>query len=237
MKKKTEIIILTIMCFILSIAISMQIKTVNNNGSTIGSSQSESNLKAQVLQMKEKYENEYKKLEELTEELEKVRQDVSSNSEELKGLEDKIKKDNILLGNTDVKGQGVSITLNDGKSDLNLFNPENLLVHAENVLLVVNELKNAGAEAISINGERIVNKTAISCDGNVIVVNGEKIGTPIVVSAIGAQTRLTTLDRAGGTLEVKFRALGKTAEFKKISNVQIPKYTGVYSYKYAKNVK
>ena len=236
MKKKTEIIILTIMCFILSIAISMQIKTVNNNGSTIGSSQSESNLKAQVLQMKEKYENEYKKLEELTEELEKVRQDVSSNSEELKGLEDKIKKDNILLGNTDVKGQGVSITLNDGKSDLNLFNPENLLVHAENVLLVVNELKNAGAEAISINGERIVNKTAISCDGNVIVVNGEKIGKPIVVSAIGAQTRLATLDRAGGTLEVKFRMLGKTAEFKKIANVQIPKYTGVYSYKYAKNV-
>ena len=213
MNKKTEIIILTIMCFILTIAISVQIKTVSNNGSTIGSSQSESNLKAQVLQMKEKYENEYRELEELTEELEKVRQDVSSNSEELKGLEDKIKKDNILLGNTDVKGQGVSITLNDGKSDLNLFNPENLLVHAENVLLVVNELKNAGAEAISINGERIVN------------------------SAIGAQTRLTTLDRAGGTLEVKFRALGKTAEFKKISNVQIPKYTGVYSYKYAKNVK
>ena len=51
MSKKTEIIILTIMCFILTIAISVQIKTVSNNGSTIGSSQSESNLKAQVLQM------------------------------------------------------------------------------------------------------------------------------------------------------------------------------------------
>ena len=127
MNKKTEIIILTIMCFILTIAISVQIKTVSNNGSTIGSSQSESNLKAQVLQMKEKYENEYSKLEDLTEELEKVRQDVSSNNEELKGLEDKIKKDNILLGNTDVKGQGVSITLNDGKSDLNLLNSTGLI--------------------------------------------------------------------------------------------------------------
>ena len=69
MNKKTEIIILTVMCFILSIAISVQIKTVSNNGSTIGSSQSESSLKAQVLQMKEKYENEYSELEELTEEL------------------------------------------------------------------------------------------------------------------------------------------------------------------------
>ena len=236
MNKKTEIIILTFMCFALSIAIAVQIKTVNNNGSTLGASQSESNLKAQVLKMKEKYEDEYEWLEELTEELETVRQNVASHNDGLRELEDKIKEDNLLLGNTDVKGQGVTITLNDGKSDVNLFNPDNLLVHAENVLLVVNELRNAGAEAISINGERVVNKTAISCDGNVIVVNGEKIGTPIVVSAIGSNARLATLDRSGGTLEVKFRMLGKTAEFKKLNNVEIPKYSGVYSFKYAKNI-
>ncbi len=236
MNKKREILILTIMCFVLSIAVIVQIKTVNSNGSTLGSTQSESNLKAQVLRMKEKYEDEYAWLEELSEELENVRQNVASSNGELKELEDKIKEDNLLLGNTDVKGQGVLVTLNDGKSEANLFNPETLLVHAENVLLVVNELKNAGAEAISINGERIVNKTAISCDGNVIVVNGEKIGTPIVVSAIGSSARLSTLERSGGTLEMKFRALGKTADFKKVNNVEIPKYTGVYSYKYAKNI-
>lgn len=236
MNKKREILILTIMCFALTIAIIVQIKTVNSNGSTLGSTQSESNLKAQVLRMKEKYEEEYTKLEELTDELENVRQNVASNNDELKNLEDKIKEDNLLLGNTDVKGQGVVITLNDGKSEANMFNPETLLVHAENVLLVVNELKNAGAEAISINGERIVNKTAISCDGNVIVVNGEKIGTPIVVSAIGSSARLSTLERSGGTLEMKFRALGKIADFKKANNVEIPKYSGVYSFKYAKNI-
>ena len=236
MNRKTEIIILSLMCFALSIAIAVQIRTVNNNGSTLGTSQSESNLKAQVLKMKEKYEDEYEWLEELTEELETVRQNVASHNDGLKELEDKIKEDDLLLGNTDVKGQGVTITLNDGKSDVNLFNPENLLVHAENVLLVVNELRNAGAEAISINGERVVNKTAISCDGNVIVVNGEKIGTPIVVSAIGSNARLATLDRSGGTLEVKFKMLGKTAEFKKLNNVEIPKYSGIYSFKYAKSI-
>ena len=233
MNKKTEIIILAIMCFILLIAIAVQIKTVNNNGTTLGSSQSESNLKAQVLKMKEKYESEYEWQEELIEELEKVRQNVSSNNEGLKQLEDKIKEDNLLLGNSKVKGQGATITLNDGKADVNMFNPENSLVHAENVLLVVNELRNAGAEAISINGERVTNRTAISCDGNVIVVNGEKIGTPIIVSAIGSNARLATLDRAGGTLESKFRSLGKTAEFKKSNNIEIDKYTGAYSFKYA----
>lgn len=237
MNKRTEIIILTIMCFVLSIAISVQIKTVNNNGTRTGSSQSESNLKAQVLRMKEKYEEEYKLLEGLTNELESVRQSVSSSNDELRELEDKIKKDNLLLGNTNVKGQGVTITLNDGKPDLSLFlEDKDVLVHDTNVLYVINELRNAGAEAISINDERIVNKTAISCDGNVIVVNGEKIGTPIIVSAIGYPAKLATLDRPGGTLENVFRIAGKIAELKKSNNVEIPKYTGVYSYKYAKTV-
>ena len=240
MKKKTEIIILTIMCFILSIAISMQIKTVNNNGSTIGSSQSESNLKAQVLQMKEKYENEYNKLEELTEELEKVRQDVSSNSEELKGLEDKIKKDNILLGNTDVKGQGVSITLNDGKSDLNLFNPENLLVHAENVLLVVNELKNAGAEAISVNGQRIVNSSDIVGINNnqYILVNGERIVGPYEVKAIGNKEEFDKiLNFKDSGFIPYYRNKGYSIEMHYADNISINAYNKEITLKYLKDKK
>ena len=82
MNKKREIFILAVMCFVLTIAIVVQIKTVNNNGSTIGSSQSESNLKAQVLRMKEKYENEYRSLEDLTTELENDRKNVASNNDD-----------------------------------------------------------------------------------------------------------------------------------------------------------
>ena len=81
MSKKREMIILTIMCFALTIAIVVQIKTVNNNGSTLGLSQSESNLKAQVLRMKEKYEDEYAWQEELTDELENVRKNVGGIKE------------------------------------------------------------------------------------------------------------------------------------------------------------
>ncbi len=235
MNKKREMIVLAIMCFILSIAIAVQIKTVNNNGTTIGSSQSVSNLKAQVLRMREKYENEYRLLEDLTDELENVRKNVASRNDELKALEDKIKEDNLLLGNTNVKGQGVIITLNDGKLELNsLLNPKYVIIHDGDVLDVINELRNAGAEAISINDERIVNKTAISCDGNVIVVNGEKIGTPIVISAIGYPAKLATLDRPGGTLEYLREV--RNVELKKSNNIEISKYSGVYSYKYAKTV-
>ena len=236
MNKKLELIILGIMGFILVIAVSIQIKTVNYNGTTVNSNQAESDLKSQVLRMKEKYENQYAELEKIEKELEKAREQATSNNTELTELENKIKQDNILLGNTDVKGSGITVTLTDGKGDDSVLDVENLLVHAENVLAIVNEMKNAGAEAISINGQRLVNTTAISCDGNVIVVNGEKISSPIEIKAIGLPELLSTLDRPGGTLEY-FLSLGKVVDVKKYSNIDIPKYTGVTSFKYAKTVK
>lgn len=236
MNKKMEAIILAIMCFILTIGISVQIKTVKNNGSTVAGNQQENNLKSQVLKMKEKYENQYAELERAEKELEKVRVQATKDNTELTDLEGKIKKANILLGNTNVTGSGITVTLTDGKGDSQLLDAENLIVHAENVLSVVNELKNAGAEAISINGERIVNATAISCDGNVIIVNGKKISSPIQITAIGLPELLSTLNRPGGTL-AKFKELGKIVDLKKNANLEVPKYTGVLSFKYAKNIK
>lgn len=236
MNKKVEAIILAIMCFILTIGIAIQINTVNNNGTTVTGNQKENNLKSQVLKMKEKYENQYAELERAEKELEKVREQAASSNSELVELESKIKEANILLGNTNVTGAGITVTLTDGKSDATVLDAENLIIHAENVLSVVNELKNAGAEAISINGERIVNTTAISCDGNVIVVNGEKISSPIQITAIGFPELLSTLNRPGGTLE-NFKNLGKGVELKKNMNLEIPKYTGVISFKYAKTIK
>lgn len=236
MNKKIEIMILTIMCFVLTIAIMIQINTVKNNGTTIGLSQTESNLKTQVLRMKEKYENQYQELEKAEKELERVRQVATNNNTELLQIQDKIKKYNLIIGNTDIKGTGVTVTLKDGETAINSsLDTDNLIIHAENVLAVVNELKNAGAEAIAINGQRMVNTTAIPCDGNVIVVNGSKVSTPIVITAIGYPELLTTLNRPGGTLE-RFTSLGKNVEMKKYTSVKIPKYAGVMTFKYAKTI-
>ena len=239
MDKKIEAIILSIMCFILTIAICIQINTVKNNGSTVSGTQEQNNLKSQVLKMKEKYENEYAALQRAEQELEKERQNATKNNSELEDLESQIKKANFVLGNTDVTGNGIIVTLADGKGDSNLIDQSNFLVHAENILQVVNEMKNAGAEAISINGERIVNTSAISCDGNVIVVNGKKINSPIQIFAIGYVELLSTLNRPGSTLEYFKNNTGKIVDFKKASNssLEIKKYTGVISFKYARTVK
>ena len=204
MDKKIEAIILSIMCFILTIAICIQINTVKNNGSTVSGTQEQNNLKSQVLKMKEKYENEYAALQRAEQELEKERQNATKNNSELEDLESQIKKANFVLGNTDVTGSGIIVTL----------------------------------AAISINGERIVNTSAISCDGNVIVVNGKKVNSPIQIFAIGYVELLSALNRPGSTLDI-LTGNGKTADLKKISNsgLEIKKYTGVISFKYARAVK
>lgn len=235
MNKKVQYLILGIMCFILTIGIVVQVKTVNNNGTTVGVKQEESELKTQVLKMKEKYENSYEKLQRTELELEKTRENATNNNEELKNLEKQIKEANVLLGMTDVKGKGVSITVTDGVVSSNTLKVEDLIIHNTDLLCIVNELKNAGAEAIEINGKRVVGTTAINCDGNVITVNGEKVTSPFTINAIGYPELLSTLNRAGGYLSALNEDNVKT-EFKKNNKINISKYSGIMNFKYAKSV-
>ena len=235
MSKKMQSIILGIMCLVLSIGICIQIKTVNTNGTTIGTNQEENELRDQVLKMKEKYENSYENLQEVEAELATTRESVTNNNEELKNLEEQIKKANTLLGLTDVKGQGVTITITEPAAVTNALQPELLIIHNTDLLSVVNELKNAGAEAIEINGQRIVGTTAITCDGNVIMINGERVSSTFTINAIGFPELLATLNRTGGYLSY-LEADNMAITFEKSDSISIPKYTGIMNFKYAKSV-
>ena len=89
------------------------------------------------------------------------------------------------LGWTKYRGQGLVITLKDADSSNFVGNAAKAIVHDADLMEVVNALKEAGAEAISINGERIVNTTSIICSGNIIQIDGEKVGSPYEIKAIG----------------------------------------------------
>lgn len=239
MNKNSQAIILGLMCFILTIGICIQIRTVNKNGTVVSSNQELNNLKSQVLKMKEKYETSYEKLERLQSELETTRNSVTSSNRELKNLEEEIKKYNVLLGTTEVKGPGVTVTVADAvvsNNNITFWDSSDSIVHDIDILAIVNELKNAGAEAIDVNGQRITNNTAISCDGNVIIINGEKVSSPFTINAIGLPERMATLTRVDGYLDRMERAYIKTT-FKKFDKITIPKYIGGTKFKYAKTVK
>lgn len=240
MNKKVISLVLGIMCLLLTYGITVQIKTVKGTGTTISTNATENELRDAVLKSKEKYDNLYVALEEAESRLEAERTNATQNNTELTELENTIKEGNKIVGLSEVSGNGIIITVNDNqKISLNSWyaDPNMLIVHDTDLINIVNELKNAGAEAISINGQRIVTTSAIECDGNVIKVNGEKIGTPFEIRAIGLPEALVAIDRFGGYLDYlkEDRFLDVTVKRADKETITIPKYTGILKFEYIEN--
>ena len=234
MKKRQIAITLGIMCFILTAAICIQIKTMNAASSTVSQTLEDNGLRDELLKMKERYDNTYRELETAQKQLEKVRQEATQNDETAEAKEQELKENNMLLGVVDVKGEGVQIDLQDAQVTDATLNAADQIVHYDDVQWIVNELKNAGAEAIEVNGQRIVNSTSVTCEGNIIKINGERVGSPFCIKAIGSKNLLYGgLERAGSYMDY-LRERGLVAEIKKVDDITIAKYSGVLSYDYLK---
>jgi uncharacterized protein YlxW (UPF0749 family) len=220
---------------ILVIAICVQINTIKESTKNVGTNlRDNTGLRDELLSIQGKYESLYEELESKEKLLEKTRQNASNSNESDSKNEEEIKNNQSLLGLTDIAGQGLIITL-DENSDVNteeILDINNYLVHEEDLLYIVNELFNCGADAVSINDERIVNTTPILCDGNIIRINGKMIGVPVIIKAIGYPERLDgALTRPGGYLDVMAND-GVVVTVERSEYINIPKYDGVYSYEY-----
>ena len=236
-KNRNGIILLGVVCAVLVFGICVQLKTIENASSIAGQTDTENKLRDQVLKWKERYDSEYAKLEEANKELELIRAKTTQNDSKSAGVEAELKAANQLLGLTELKGKGIIVTLDDNKTvGLDTVNITNYLVHDGDIMQMINELKNAGAEAISINGQRVVSQTAITCDGNVIRINNQKVGAPYVIQAIGQPEWLeSALILPGGLIQFLNRD-GVITKIEKSNNITIPKYTGVYNSNYIKNI-
>lgn len=236
MNKKQTAITLGIVCLILTMFVVIQIRTTNNANKVVSQTFTSNDLRNQVLKWKERYDITYAELQSSEKKLENVRQQASENTDGSDEKEAELKKNNILIGLTDVTGEGVIVTLKDNNTvtaDSNILDPSMVIVHMPDILGVINELKNAGAEAISINDQRVVSTTSLTCEGNIININGEKISSPFVIKAIGSSIYMNSaLTRAGGTIEYLNRYI--QASVKTSNNITIGKYTGVLNPKYIK---
>lgn len=235
MDKRQISITLGIMCLLLTIAICVQIKTMNSANSTVAQTLEDNGLRDEVLKMKERYDNAYQELGQAQEKLEEIRQSASKNDTEAEEKEKELKENNLILGNTNVVGEGIEVILQDATNTNNILDPSKALIHYTDLLWVVNELNNSGAEAIEINGQRFISTSSITCEGNIIKINGERIGSPFNIKAIGSQNLLYgSLTRTGSYLD-RIKEGGNIVEVKKIKNITISKFNGVINTKYIKN--
>jgi len=95
-------------------------------------------------------------------------------------------------GLTAVKGPGIRVALEDAPRSVEVpgLDPNLLVVHQQDIQAFVNALWAGGAEAITLQGQRLISTTGIKCVGNTVVLDGVPYSPPYVIQAIGNQGRL-----------------------------------------------
>ena len=135
-------------------------------------------------------------------ELEDYRQ-AAASGEGSEALRQEVDYLSMVAGLTDVEGPGVMVVLQDSTAENTTGDEADYLIHDSDLLSVINELRDAGAQALSLNGQRILATSEIRCAGSVVLINGQRVTAPFVIYAIGDPTTLhNALTMRGGVVDV-----------------------------------
>ena len=184
-------------------------------------------------------------------EIAQLNRDIKSKEEELLILENISKGDENIIdllsadlrynktrsGYTSVEGPGIEIIMYDNlNEEIMGFDINDDVIHDVDVLNILNDLKVSGAEAISINGQRVLSSSEIKCAGPVLRINDVRIGTPFVIRAIGdpkvLMASVNAPDTYGDTLKYVYYIGFETVIKDKLL---IPAYKGLFNFNYAKD--
>lgn len=230
MKKGKIAITITIgiMCLILTMIIFIQINTVKKTNISELERLNKKDLETEIRTLETKTEEIATKLVDVNDKIKEYddAMKVGAEASELLGSELKERED--LLGKTEVTGQGIIITLTSGEKQ----------VTVQDLLDLVNQLKNAGAEAISINDKRIVYESYIvniNGDINSVSVNGNKTGEPFIVKAIGNVSHLESgvAQKKYGYIDTKISE-GRNVTLEKYDSIVIEAYNRKLDFEYVK---
>ena len=226
--KITVIITMIVVCFALTLVMSMQFKIVNQTDITSIENMREAELRTELANWKSKYEETNQKYEETMKKIEEYNTTSQSNEKTEKLVNEELEQVNLSLGKTDVQGQGIEVTLRETD------NEEIARINGDDLIVIVNALKLAGAEAISINDERIINMSDIADINETFVkVNGKRILSPYVVKAIGNSSHLETALIGNGGHVDEMKKIGQNVSIDKLNRVKILKYNEDIKLKYA----
>lgn len=218
-------------CILLGLFIAMQYKQFQSELQLGGTSVNYNTLSRQYNELKLQKEILESDIEQLQKQIEQSLTGNSSNqlSPELK---EELQYYMLAGGFTDVSGQGISIQFDLPDSE----NAVNLDHFYQELILLTNELHAAGAEAISINNERIIANSEIRLAGNTIMINGQSHRAPFEIKAIGDK------DTLEGALSMRFgfienaRKNGYFIETRKSDQLEIIKYPTKPFFRYAEPV-
>lgn len=205
----------------------IQFRTVEETNLMGIESMREEELRQEVFNWKTKYNEIDQKLQSNNEKIQEYNKIIQNNQQSSELLDAELNEFNMLVGKTNVAGEGTIIKLIDTYE---------MSYSASNLIYLINELKYAGAEAISINNQRIINTTDIVTIGEqYILVNGERISSPYEIRAIGNQQKFDEiLNFPNDGFIQDYRNKGYKIEMILQENVKIPAYNQQIELKYIK---
>ena len=147
----------------------------------------------------------------------------------------KLRSGRLSAGLVALRGPGMRVELADSteanspSGDIN-----DLVIHSSDVQAAVNALWQSGAEAISVNGERLVGTSAVLCVGNTLLLNGTVHSPPYVISALGADRNKFEADMLVQRLHKDAHDFGLKFAVHSLNAVTIAAYDGSTTPKYAR---
>jgi len=230
----------TVMALVLGALLAISLKTQQTIRSASLPSNRFSGLAAAYRDQQEQLKMANEEISKLRERTTQYENEMASASEKAKLLNDSLQEAKFLAGLTPVEGPGIEVILQDSKKRPPANSPidiENYIIHDSDLQRVVNELHAAGAEAVAINGQRIIANTAIRCVEPTVQVNSIALSSPYVIQAIGdPETLASALNLPQGVL-ADIQALDPNmVKIVKKNKIQIPAYTGSLVFRYAKPV-
>lgn len=154
-------------------------------------------------------------------------EDIRNNDLEMADLQKDLQLANMVGGLYPVEGPGVSITMSESSGSLQASESGNgSIVNVLDILRLVNELRASGAEAITVNDQRITAMSEIHWSGTMIVINQNRIAPPFHIQAIGDPSMLESgMSLKGGYLET-LKFTGVQVEMKKVEKIKMAAYNG-----------
>jgi uncharacterized protein YlxW (UPF0749 family) len=185
----------------------------------------------------------YQRIEEISARLLNTEQERDSLQEELSALRKQKAAElkgsisqevSLRAGLTPVEGEGVIVRLEDSNATAKAGeNPNLYVIHDDDLLKVINELRAAGAEAISINGQRLIGTSEIRCAGPTLSVNNVRSAPPFEIRAIGDSKSLEGAIKMCGGVAETLKVWGIKLDVSVSQSVYVPAYQGAVAHTYA----
>jgi uncharacterized protein YlxW (UPF0749 family) len=185
----------------------------------------------------------YQRIEEISARLLNTEQERDSLKEELSALRKQKAAElkgsisqevSLRAGLTPVEGEGVIVRLEDSNATAKAGeNPNLYVIHDDDLLKVINELRAAGAEAISINGQRLIGTSEIRCAGPTLSVNNVRSAPPFEIRAIGDSKSLEGAIKMRGGVAETLKVWGIKLDVSVSQSVYVPAYKGAVAHTYA----